>query len=1744
MNVKEAIRKRGLIKSKLTRFGTFFNAFQKGEKQNTTELKLRLDKLESLIDEFDVIQTYIEAEDDSSEQQEERVNFENEFFSIQAAAVDELALYDHSSTAHQSFRNDRPEIGVQLKLPKIRLPEFSGEYENWQCFRDNFTVMIHNTKIPEIQKLQYLRLSLRGTAAQLIENLEVTERNYLVAWNLVHERFENKRLIVQTHVSKLFNVSKLEKESASELRSFFDLFTRHINALKAIGEPTDSWSTLLVYLATSKLDNKSLMEWEMSRKDTSVPTWIEFNIFLNHRCQTLAAIDVSKSQGRSVGHTSAVLNRKSFTTVQSHATTTESKCYVCKLSHALYQCPQFLGLRTPDKVKIARAANVCVNCLRNGHRASACRSTGCHICNKRHNSKLHLNDDEKEEAFANNVLVDTMEKEGSTNQENIINEDESQLNLKAQVNDNKCQGREITVLSTALVTINDIRGNENVVRVLLDSGSQANLMTSRLAMKLGFPVMKTSITITGVSGISCQPIGQVSAVVNSRISAYTVNLNFLVLQNIASTLPSIKLNEEISKVMKTFECADPDISSTRQIDMILGSEIFFELLCIGQVKPMGTRAIWQKTVFGWVLSGCVNVEESKQNSACMTMIADYTDTLQSQLKQFWELEEIVRPHPSRKGNNEEIKCETHFTKTCAREINGRFVLKLPFRENVNQLGESRSIAEKRFYNIERRLKANSELKDAYVKFMQEYQDLGHMVLKGDTTIHSINNPQVYLPHHAVIRTESSTTRIRVVFDASTKTSTSISLNDTLMIGPNIQDDLRGILMRFRTHQVAITADIEKMYRQIGVSKDCQSYQQILWRENPDKPLETYQLCTVTYGTSAAPFMAIRTLHHLADCEKENFSRASYITKRDFYVDDLITGARNINEAVKLQDEMLQLCKKGCLILRKWCSNHNEILDRVPNEMRATSHDLNFHEDNSTKTLGVRWRPKEDQLHYIIQLTEPLSKITKRIVVSEMSRLFDPLGLVGPVIVKAKIFVQQLWKLKLAWDESLPMQYHTAWVQYRSELHNITNINIPRRVIFSDEIRTQELHIFCDASQVAYGACAYIRSISEAGKITSNLLIAKSRVCPLKSMTIPRLELCAALLGSKLMIIIMNALQDTIKPDRIILWTDSLIVLSWIRSEKTTDTWKTFVANRTEEIRELTSKQSWRHIEGVENPADLLSRGLKADELVNCNQWWTGPTWITKPESEWPTESNLIAREHLPEQRKEIIILTVQFKCDNDFAEIINKFSKLVRLQRVTAYLFRGITPSKLRVKGELNVHEIQRAFMFWIKITQATEYTNEIEQLKKGTQLHNSRLQLLVPFIDSENILRVGGRLQNSLEPQDACHPILLPSTAYLVHLIVDHEHRRLIHAGPQQLISSLHRNFWIPGLRNVIKKVIFRCNPCYRWKIQASRQLMGALPISRVTPSSVFNISGVDYAGPFQVRHGSVRSKHIYKSYIAIFVCFATRAIHLEWVDDLTTESFIAALRIFIARRGCPQQIYSDNGRNFVGAAAQLKLFLASLTLKQNVSIYAAQTGINWSFIPPHSPHMGGLWEAGVKSMKFHLRRSLGESILNYQEAKTVLAQIEAVLNSRPLTPISNHPCDMEALTPGHFIIGKPLTSFPEPNYLHVKCPRLRWHMVQQLVQVFWHRWRMEYLQSLQVRHKWSQSEPNIKIGDLVLIKEDYETPLSWSMGRIVLLHKGSDGLARVATIKTATTEVKRPIHKLCLLPSQEDNKLNPQEV
>ena len=578
-------------------------------------------------------------------------------------------------------------------------------------------------------------------------------------------------------------------------------------------------------------------------------------------------------------------------------------------------------------------------------------------------------------------------------------------------------------------------------------------------------------------------------------------------------------------------------------------------------------------------------------------------------------------------------------------------------------------------------------------------------------------------------------------------------------------------------------------------------------------------------------------------------------------------------------------------------------------------------------------------------------------------------------------------------------------QLYQTIPKLTQHKIARKVICSDAIKLQ-LHGFCDSSERAYGACLYIRSTDKNNKTSCELLCSTSKVAPLKQLTIPRLELCAATLLSKLYKKATHALNLTI--DESYLWTDSSIVLTWIQGSPTK--WKTFVGNRVAFIQDETAVATWRHVPSQFNPADLISRGIDPTTLSTSTLWWKGPQWLLQEPSSWPVTEITIPTDSL-EIRK------VHLACLPVLEDITQRFSKLNRMAYCRRFIMNCRHSKANRHLTTLSTQELDHALTCCVRLVQQISYTQELKDLMEQQEISTtSSLKTLHPFIDKEGLLRVGGRLQKSLLLYQAMHQMILPPNNHFTNLVVSAEHFRLHHAGPQLLIASLRERYWIPRIRRVVRTVIHKCVTCYKFKAHATSQLMGELPSARIQPSRPFRTTGVDYAGPISLRMGTPRSKAITKGYIAIFVCFATKAVHIEVVTSLTTESFLAALRRFIARRGKPKTMYSDNGTNFQGAANELHdvyKMLHSSSQMATVQDILATEGCDWKFIPPHSPHFGGLWEAAVKSMKHHLRRTLSTQIATYEELCTLLVEIQACLNSRPLCALSDDPFNPTYLSP-----------------------------------------------------------------------------------------------------------------------------------
>nr|CAH7767395.1 unnamed protein product [Callosobruchus chinensis] len=1181
-------------------------------------------------------------------------------------------------------------------------------------------------------------------------------------------------------------------------------------------------------------------------------------------------------------------------------------CLLCKKDHALSSCSVFVKLNINERIDRAKQLRLCLNCLKPGHFSRICRASTCKKCNYKHHVLLHI----------------------EKGQQSISNSSEGAGNSVAL---SAYSSRNYGLLSTALVRVVGTNGKSFIVRAVLDSGSQSSYLIADLCDTLGIQKEIINLTVEGINNTVSQIKFKCSVELQSLSHDYKKVIDCLVVPEITGLIPSVPVDISRIKIPQNIALADPNFNVPSKISLLIGVDLFYELLCIGQTKLGPGMPILQRTRLGWIVSGNV------PNDAVLGYKKTYcnfsvNNEIEQQLTRFWEIEELSHSNPL---SYEEKLCEQHFTTRCIKEL--------------------------------------------------------------------------------------------------------------------------------------------------------------------------------------------AILHEKSDPE------ASEIIMNCFYVDDMLMGANNLKDAVQLGKRVFDILKSAGFTLRKWSSNNDEILHEM--DVTTSNNDsILINDMECFKALGLTWNKRNDTFNFEVSICGNDQKVTKRLILSIISQLFDPMGLISPCVIIGKVLIQKLWLEKIDWDSPVSEELKIEWLKLRNNLAELNKLKIDRQVVCDEAVKI-ELHGFSDASAEAYGAAVYVRSVDINGKIHVCLLCAKSRIAPLKTISIPRLELCGAVILAKLVDKVINSCK--IDFDKVYCWTDSTVVLGWLKTIP--NLLKTFVANRVSEIQTLESQNccQWRHVPTKSNPADILSRGMYPNELGMNRLWWKGPMFLLNEESDWPEIKQKSC--NLPEVKEKSNTLfafsTGSFPFDN--------FSSLMRLKRVVAYMLRfakNAANNENQSKGLLTLDEIENGFLCLIRCAQRECFSQEIfDLLSKNKISKKSKLLMLNPFLDENNVLRVGGRLKNSMYSYDKKHPIILSSKHHLSKLIFEREHLKFYHIGPQALLASTREKFWVIGGKSLAKYVIKKCITCFRHNAKILNPIMGNLPKARFDGQYPFEITGIDYGGPLLIKDKKGRGAKLTKCYICLFVCFCTKAVHIEVVTDLSTESFILTLRRFIARRGKPRQIWSDNGRNFVGANSELKALGNFLVKgKDALSDSFRNEEIYWQFIPAHSPHFGGLWEAGIKSVKFHLKRVMGEHHFTFEELYTVLVQIEAILNSRPMSPLSTNPNDLLPLTPAHFLLGRNVNQLPDPDLTHIKPSKLsHFQKIQSIKQQFWKRWNLEYVSELQLRKKWTvHDDRKLEPGILVLIKQDGLPPMKWKLGRVISVSSDGEGVSRVARLKTDTGETQRAFSKLCPLP------------
>ncbi|XP_062713961.1 uncharacterized protein LOC134290779 [Aedes albopictus] len=1747
------IARRDTLLATLGRAEAFVANYDAGRDQG--QVPLRLSHVDNIWSNLEAVQGQLEDTERTAEGRalhaDVRAGYETRLFAIKADLLSKMPPTHMNARNPCSAQTNSALSGI--KLPTISLPEFDGDYQHWLTFHDTFVALIHsNAELPDIQKFHYLRAAVKGEAAQSIESIAISSANYNLAWDALKGRYSNEYLMKKRHLQALFDVPRMKKESATTLHGLVDEFERHVKVLRQLGEPTDSWSSLLEHLLCTRLHDDTLKVWEDHASTVTDPNYDCLIGFLQRRIRVLESISVNHHAPSGSAPPTASSSKKQIPMIRlsscSSTASTTKRCPACNQPHPLGKCFKFQRLPLSERQQIVNAKRLCTNCLKSDHSNRNCPSElTCRYCNRRHHSLLHYAAPDASRRSSNDSatlpittsstpVINHSFSSAEHSEQSLVIATDGQVPV-VQTSVPRHHEKDNVFLLTVIVNIVDSFGHEHPARALLDSASQPNLITERLASMLRLRRSNVNITVQGAGKLS-KPVRQsVYTEIRSQNQPFSCDVNFLVMDKVTADLPSQNISTAGWNIPKELVLADPSFNKSQPIDLVLGARHFYSFFpSAARLQLAANLPVLVDSVFGWIVAGSSTQihPDSTSGTSASSSITISMVSLEESIERFWKTEELVLNDGY---SVEERHCETVYQSSVERNDEGRYIVRMPRQPDFDvKLGASKANALRRFQLLEKRLERDAKLKEDYHAFMQEYLDLGHMRLVGTHE----KEPAVayYLPHHPVFKDSSTTTKVRVVFDASAKTSTGYSLNEALSVGPVVQDDLLDIMIRFRTFKVAVVGDIAKMYRQVLLHPDDRSLVRIFFRFTPSSPVQVYELLTVTYGLAPSSYLATRTLKQLADDEGEAYPLGGPALRKSFYVDDFIGGAQSVQEAIRLRTEMSELLAKGGFELRKWTSNELDVLQGLKDDQIGTQSSLEFSPNETVKALGICWEPEADTLRFDSSVDENSKPPTKRSILSAISRLFDPLGLIAPVVVKSKILMQELWLLSCGWDDPVPEQVQQKWENIRSELPKISSYRVDRYALLPNS--TIQLHTFSDASESAYGACIYARCENAQGQTRICLLASKSRVAPLKRVSLPRLELCAAVLGAHLYDRIKKAIGIDISTS--FFWSDSAITLQWIRSPP--NTWKTYVGNRVSEIQHFTHGCIWNHVAGYENPADLVSRGMTVAEFVGSNLWRSGPDWLARQAQYWPT----CEAPNVPEEDLEIRTVSAAATATSPpINSLFLRWSSYTRLLHVVAHCQRFVANCRAKTRTQpesdqvtttvsLFPQQLAEAKTTLVRLAQNDSFVTEIKALQDGQVVgKRSPLRKLSPFVDPERVLRVGGRLSLSKLPYQSKHPALLPKSHPFTRLVAEHYHKKLLHGGGRALLAAMREEFWPIDGRRLVRNVVRACFRCYRLNPVAEQQQIGQLPAARVIPSRPFSVVGVDYAGPFYLKAIHKRAAPT-KAYLCLFVCFATKAVHLELVSELSTSAFLATLRRFISRRGRPSDIHSDNGKNFEGASndiTQLYDMLAEETFQAEIVSTCAAEGTTWHFTPPKAPHFGGLWESAIKVAKKHLYRQIGTTRLSYEDMSTVLAQVEAIMNSRPLLPMNEDPDDLAALTPGHFLVGTSLLALPDPDFRTIPTSQLdHYWKLQSHIGRFWHHWQKEYIQELQKDTKGHSRNEKFLLGQLVIIVDEQQPTLRWPLARIVAVHPGNDNITRVVSLLTAKGVIKRPIAKICLLP------------
>lgn len=1438
-------------------------------------------------------------------------------------------------------------------------------------------------------------------------------------------------------------------------------------------------------------------------------------------------------------------------------------CLFCKKdNHASADCYSLKNMKDEKIEEILGKKYFCFNCMKGKHKAKKCNnSRRCEVpdCGKKHHTLLHdrcakneskneKNNKKENETKNNTTFVGVHH--GITESEHDKNDDPNASNannILVGVHSGAKKGKVIYGFIPLTLT-NPKNGISTKAVGVLDPCSGATMLDQATYDLLGLKGQKKTLVKVWTNGIK-------STCVDSKVTEVEItgpsgvrHLLRHVRTNNDSKLPKMEYPENLHEMSHLKGVPKYDGEGKPTV-ILIGLE--HGRLFLGTENRIGkfNEPVATKTSLGWVIFGpnreegdeplsilshAFEEEEGEEYNIMHHAVA-HDDPWKDFIKNFYTTENFGVVKREAPCSQDEEKAEQILKETTKR-VGNAYEVGLLWKENavLPNVEASYFSAKKRLEWLEKRMKKDEGMEQWMKTQIDNYVKKGYARKLteeelNDKTIQKIS----YVPIFYVINPNKEVFKPRIVFDFAAKTN-GVSLNDCFYTGRDRMPQLFSKLNSFRIGKVGVCGDIEQMFHRVKIRQADQHAQRFLWRDgNTSKMPEVYVLQVLAFGPTGSPSTAMYVKNTNAKRYEETHPEA-YKSIISDYVDNNMESYDNVEDAIRITNDIININLEGNFNTRDFVSNSLEVVSKLPKDKVASIQEYHFLDENkSEKLLGIKWDVKNDvftfnikelieqyQLKHKINFSSQV--ITKRIVTSFIWSIFDPLGWLNHWTITGKIMVQDIWRNKSDWDDPLKEEDKRKWDEFLEMISQKPKVDIDR--CFSPRIRQAkrlELHVFCDASDKAFATVIYLRIQHSKNDVEVRLVAAKARVAPLKALSVPKLELQASVLGTRLHKVVKKDLEGAnLMITDTFFWTDSMVVLQWIKSMDRR--YKMFVAHRVGEILEETEERQWNHVPTDMNAAD------EATKLTTGNMWFKGPEFLRKKPELWPNRQINLETKH--EEEVEVLAIEVQeeslrtvelgFRGSNKDKIIdvtcFSRWEDVVRRVAIYQKFINWLKNGKKLKARYITVSEKRNAELTLCRFAQQEQFGMEYKLLQKEKQIEkNSLLRNLNPYFGHGNVIRHFSRLVNTHVPADKARPIILPQKHHVTKLLIDYYHRVCFHSRIDTVIAMLRNKFYIPHVREMIRKAVNRCQRCKNKKAPIMSQQMSTLPEVRTLPfEKAFTRTGIDMFGPIEV----TVKRSVVKRYGMIFTCLATRAIHLEVAQDASTDAFMTCLLNFIGRRGEVLLIMSDNGTNFVSAASELER-------------QCAANDIVFQTIPPLSPHKGGAWESLIKQVKGPLMAMIEKTRPNDYKLISYFIQVESLINSRPLVEIPVDYANEDILTPNHFLLGAGAGKISRPfEYLDVGNRR-QWRQIVELTAGFWRLWIQRYLPTLLKRNKWLNVQQPLQIGDVVYIVDPNKPREGWALGIVEETYPSRDNLVRTALIRSKGKVYKRSITSLVRL-------------